>query len=511
MSLLFRIVYAAHANGTHHKLALDALRKLEGPDAEGWRRLFLSTAEAYMTASKLPDTEFKDFKNHVLHVREGFWGGAADKCEEWYQRLVNELAGARWPEAVHAAGILGHYFVDPIHPFHTGQSEAENNIHRAVEWSISRSYDELLAIGEATAPDAGPSVGSGPGWLHDAVVSGAEKGNRYYEALMTHYDFHRGVVDPQAGLDAVAKRFIGELLVFASTGLARVLQRAFAESGAKPPEVTLAVETVLASLRVPVKFVTKKLANAADRRAVEAMYDELLATGKVDKTLGEDERTVRTLYAAEVAKPAEAHRGKRRDVPMVEPEPSPKPAVPRVTRVRYEAAFPPAAAYRLPEATVEAPASTASASHSDAMRHPRAYLSLTDDIERAPSIGPRTAERLQAIGLRTVQDLLAAEPAAVADGLGVRGIDATVITTWQQQARLVLEVPGLRGTHAQLLVGAGFADRTGIVGADTRDLGARVLAFAATLEGRRILRDRDPPTMESIKSWVDTARQAVAA
>jgi hypothetical protein len=145
------------------------------------------------------------------------------------------------------------------------------------------------------------------------------------------------------------------------------------------------------------------------------------------------------------------------------------------------------------------------------MRHPRAYLSLTDDIERAPSIGPRTAERLQAIGLRTVQDLLAAEPAAVADGLGVRGLDATVITTWQQQARLVLEVPGLRGTHAQLLVGAGFADRTGIVGADTRDLGARVLAFAATLEGRRILRDRDPPTMESIKSWVDTARQAVAA
>lgn len=32
MSLLFRIVYAAHANGTHHKLALDALQHMEGPE-----------------------------------------------------------------------------------------------------------------------------------------------------------------------------------------------------------------------------------------------------------------------------------------------------------------------------------------------------------------------------------------------------------------------------------------------------------------------------------------------
>ena len=100
MSLLFRIVYAAHANGTHHKLALDALRGLDGPDAEGWRRLFLKHAETYMQGAKAPDDEFKDFQNHVLHVRDGFWGGAADMVEAWYGKLVEALRAGQWSEAV---------------------------------------------------------------------------------------------------------------------------------------------------------------------------------------------------------------------------------------------------------------------------------------------------------------------------------------------------------------------------------------------------------------------------
>ncbi len=54
MSLLFRIVYAAHANGTHHKLALDAMRHLQCADAEGWRRLFLQNAKVYMEGAKAP-------------------------------------------------------------------------------------------------------------------------------------------------------------------------------------------------------------------------------------------------------------------------------------------------------------------------------------------------------------------------------------------------------------------------------------------------------------------------
>ena len=88
MNLLFRIVYAAHANGTHHKLALDALRHLQSMDADLWQRMFLANAAVYLEGSKAPDNEFKDFRNHVLHTRDGFWGGAPEKVRSWYGHLV---------------------------------------------------------------------------------------------------------------------------------------------------------------------------------------------------------------------------------------------------------------------------------------------------------------------------------------------------------------------------------------------------------------------------------------
>ena len=80
MNLLFHIVYAGHASGTHHKMALDALRHLKCMDADLWQRLFLANAKIYLDGSKAPDKEFKDFKNHVLHTRDGYWGGAPDKA-----------------------------------------------------------------------------------------------------------------------------------------------------------------------------------------------------------------------------------------------------------------------------------------------------------------------------------------------------------------------------------------------------------------------------------------------
>jgi hypothetical protein len=129
MHILFRIIYAAHASGTHHKLALDALRQLRCAQAEPWQRLFLDHAGPYLEGSKAPDNhfkDFKDFKNHVLHPRDGFWGGAPDKVRSWYGQLVDGLGQEQWPTAAYAAGVLGHYYTDPLQPFHTGQSEAEN-------------------------------------------------------------------------------------------------------------------------------------------------------------------------------------------------------------------------------------------------------------------------------------------------------------------------------------------------------------------------------------------------
>lgn len=534
MSLALDIIRAAHARGTHHKLALDALDHLSGPDAERWRRLAYRHIAAYLSGAKAPDDEFKDFANHVLHVRAGYWGGAADKVDNWYAHLVKALAGERWSEAAWAAGILSHYYTDPLHPFHTSQSEAENNIHRAVEWSIACAYDELAAQGRREHAQMKPVPGGGPAWLRAFVVEGAEKANEGYEKLIAHYDINRGVVDPPAGLDVVARRMLAELIAYATRSLAAILDRAVAEAGARPPEVALAGDAGKALLRLPRNWLAKRSDFRGERRAVEAMYDELKATGRVEANLPEDERVVREAYAREVEARRLAEREKERSALMAMPSryargyglqrdaaavPPPAPAAAASAASAAAEAFTPAQPAALPSApptpATSPPRPAGEIVHAAFGERdgtlPRIWLQPADDVERAPSIGPRMAERLYALGIKTVADLFASHPEQLAERLGQRQVDDETIVDWQDQARLVCTVPGLRGTHAQLLVGAGYRTRDALAAASEDKLCAAVLSFAISPDGQRILRDGNPPDIERIKGWLASAITAKVA
>jgi hypothetical protein len=530
MNLLFHIVYAAHASGTHHKLALDALRHLACMDADRWQNLFLAHAKLYLEGSKAPDNEFKDFKNHVLHTRDGYWGGAPEKVRSWYNHLVDGLAQQDWPTAVYCAGVLSHYYTDPIHPFHTGQSEAENNIHRAAEWSISKAYDDLRKLGETEFPDIDAELPPGPNWLAQLVCRGAEKANGYYEKLIAHYDIQRGVIDPPAGLDRVARRIVAELIRYASLTYAAVLGRAIGESHSHAPEVSLAAATFAAAVQAPFKMVQRRIADGDERRLVERMYDELLATGTVDKNLSEDDRTVRQLHAEEVLakrppppevskvfpfRPREqvvtrvARRRAAQSAGGAKVVPLPMPA--RVPGRAARQADAPSAAFKASLAERLAAVETAPEVVPAAPAGPRYFLTLDSAVVDGPSIGPRTAQRLEPLGLRTIRDLMRAEPAALAVLLDSRNIEAQTIVDWQDQARLVCTVPGLRGTHAQLLVGAGYRSADALAGAEADKLCADVLAFAASKEGQRVLRNGDPPDIAKIKGWLEAARSVKAA
>ncbi len=87
------------------------------PDAAAWRGLLLHFHDEYLNGAKAPDNEFKDFKNHVLHVRDEDWGGAVEACEEWYRRLMRALREEEWKHAAWSAGVLSHYYVDPCSRF----------------------------------------------------------------------------------------------------------------------------------------------------------------------------------------------------------------------------------------------------------------------------------------------------------------------------------------------------------------------------------------------------------
>jgi hypothetical protein len=301
MGILHRLVVATACPGTHHRLAMDALLLLRCPDADGWRDLFLNYYEPYLRGAKEPDTKFRDFQNHVLHVRENGWGGAIRTAQLWYERLVIALRRQYWSEAVHTAGILGHYIADPMMPLHTAQSEEEGRVHRALEWSVAKSYDELRNI-LVTDQGGFPSLPlhDTPDWLARLLRQGAELANAHYETLLDHYHLERGIADPPLGLDQECKDRLAQMIGFAAAAIARVLEKAFVEAGSCPPMCELVVETVLATVKAPMRWVAQRYDEEEEQDLLEEILEEVRRIGKALESLPDDEKLVRKLHAQQV-------------------------------------------------------------------------------------------------------------------------------------------------------------------------------------------------------------------
>lgn len=136
------------------------------------------------------------------------------------------------------------------------------------------------------------------------------------------------------------------------------------------------------------------------------------------------------------------------------------------------------------------------------------HLDLNSDVEAAPAIGPKTAERLHQVGIRTVADLLSADPESTAEELDAKHIRPKMIANWQHQARLVCQIPELHGYGAQLLVACGFTRPEQIAKYDTNELTTKVLKLCRTKQGQRILRSVNPPSPGRIQRWAQRARDS---
>ncbi len=728
MSLLFRVVFT-NCRSTHHKMAMDALRFLRGPEAEQWTDLFLKHYVVYLDGSKAPDDQFKDFKNHVLHVRDNFWGGAIGAAQKWYDRTVALMRHGDWEEGVFAAGVLSHYFTDPHMPLHTGQSEAEGAVHRAAEWSITKSYHELQNILEV---DHGGyprlEVPAGDDWLAEMIRQGALRANPHYEVFIDHYNLAQGLKEPTLGLDQELKDRTAQCLGFATVGFARVLERALEDAGVRPPLVDISLQGVLTTMALPVHWITSHIIDGAEREQIRAIYNELQVTGKVLKNLPEDEKVVRKLHAAEVLhksmadlnaepirQPGKAYgqgakdryrsnapvtrnlaankprgnakqllqtplsplepldrttssRRRRRkgyapsnsskggevaarlaentippsetedsvamhqtaaeskqdasvdaeddsyvtdtlaslesnallrDIPKrrrpadldaegedrrsennnaseddaprapsrlkqffspiwnklsglrkrpAEAEPTkaddereeaaaprqskshsekPKPRYqemkadrdeeedddprqaesPRVTRLQSP---PPAASEKTQklESLHKEAASKAAPANAPSSRRLRFHLEQDDDVEQAPSIGNKTAERLKSLGVRTVKDLLTANPDSLSSRLKAKHITPQVVRDWQTQADLASRIPELRGHDAQILVGSGISDPREMESLEPEELLELIQPYVSSEEGERNLRGGAAPDLVEVTNWISWAKQA---
>lgn len=278
---------------------MDALQIMQSPDAEDWKNLILKHHTSLLKGAKAPDKDFKDFQNHVLHVQEGEWGGARNAAMEWYGKAVEALRREKWSDAIYALGVMTHYYADPIQPFHTGQTEEEGTMHRALEWSIAKSRDTIKAMIDARGY---PRVEGGreTGFVADMVLAGAKYSNPHYQTFIDHYDLDRGVVDPQSGLDQTLLDILADLISYATAGVANLFDRAFEEAAVSPPQVDLDMAGYFAALDIPIRRLTKRISDRNDRKTVEAMYDEYLETGKVIKTLPDDDAAIRKQHAKQV-------------------------------------------------------------------------------------------------------------------------------------------------------------------------------------------------------------------
>ena len=674
MTLLELVIIAHRCRSTHHFIAIDALSLLKGKDAELWHDLVLRYHTSLLKGAKAPDKEFRDFHNHVLHVEEGEWGGARDAAMEWYGKAVAALRNHKWSDAVYALGVMTHYYADPIQPFHTAQTEEEGAIHRAVEWSIAKSRDTIKAMVDARGY---PTVTAGrdTGFVADMVLAGAKFSNPHYQTFIDHYDIDKGVKTPELGLDETMLDILADLVAYATAGIATLFERAFEEAAVKPPKIDLDLPGYLAALDIPIRKLTKRMADTKDRKIVEAMYEELQETGKIIKTLPADDRLIRRLHAKQVLRKSMAEldaqplkRLGTKHVPMKTPprpveyvlklvpvpvggskltataapipapivpdpdvfgEPAPREtaeiaadtkrnviklaaiATPIIETVddtpepidrptpadqvlaeldaksdaeakaqakrdaeakataEAEAAFKAEVeAKRLADEEAKAKAETEAREKAEAeaketaetearekaeaearaeadakakaaaleakekleaeakaaaekaeaseTKNKSTKLSKAERTDRlsedspvvdAPSIGPKTASRLEKVGIVTIGDLLAADVEETATALNVRYITVETLTDWQDQTRLMLEAPGLRVLDSQILVGAGIRSAKDLANASARSVLKAATSFLETPSGSRVLWGSESTVNEGeVKQWIDLAR-----
>ena len=117
------------------------------------------------------------------------------------------------------------------------------------------------------------------------------------------------------------------------------------------------------------------------------------------------------------------------------------------------------------------------------------------------------AERLEAIGIDTVNDLLMGDAASIAEQLDHRRIDEETVLQWQQQATLVCRIPMLRGHDAQLLVAAEITTAEEVAVQNPDSLFAIIDPIVHSREGKRIVRGGKLPDLEEITEWIGFAQQ----
>ena len=138
------------------------------------------------------------------------------------------------------------------------------------------------------------------------------------------------------------------------------------------------------------------------------------------------------------------------------------------------------------------------------------YLELASPVVDAPSIGPKMAEKLAAISIETVSDLVSASAEMIASQMDIKYVTAETVADWQKQALMVCRVPNLRGHDSQILVGVGVKTPEELAACDSSTLLAKVVKYASSKSGQRVLRGSPAPDRAEVTEWIHWAQNCRA-
>ncbi len=503
MSFLLSVLRAAHCRSTHHYFAIDSTKYVDTVAGRRLVNVFLKHHERFLAGAKDPDDRFRDFQNHCVHVRTGYWGGAPRLALTWYERMRDYLVHGRYADAAYAAGVMSHYFTDPLQPLHTAQTEREPLVHRAMEWSIRCCYDEILTMWTQDEYRVVFQLGGSEAWLAEAILKGARFANYSYDRLVESYDLERGTKEPTLGLDNAAKTTFASLFGLAITGLARIWERVADEAenvGGKPiPQMPLTFDGVFATLQVPEKWIVKRIQNKREREDVQKVFDEYNRTGKLVENIPDECFVKQQVWQVFQREAVWRNRNESSEVLM-----NTTPPTLLFTDAKNRSGEAP-----LRETIAsghESPQSIVSGNNAPS----RIRLRREDPLVDAPSIGPKTATRFADIGVHHVREFLDEAADSLAVRLDTRWITAKTVSDWQSQARLMCEVPGLLARDTQLLVGAGYRTAAQVRAAVAETMHRAILRFADTTDGKRATRNSSAPDLDTVKAWIKSPPTTIA-
>jgi len=504
MSFLLSVLRAAHCRSTHHYFAIDSTKYVDTAAGKRLVNVLLKHHERFLAGAKDPDDRFRDFQNHCVHVRTGYWGGAPRMALTWYERLRDYLAHGRYSDAAYAAGVMSHYFTDPLQPLHTAQTEREPLVHRAMEWSIRCSYDEILSLWIQDEYRVVFQLGGSEAWLAEAILKGARFANHSYDRLVESYNLEQGSKVPTEGLDANAKTSFASLFGLAITGLARIWERVADEaedaSGKPIQQMSLTFDGLFAALQVPEKLIIKRIQNKHEREEVEKVFEEYQRTGRLVENMPDEcfvKQQVWLVYQREAA------WRNRSQVSEVLPE----------TELQTTPTLSFADAKQRHDETRRVDRDTMADEVQGSVEpnvNPTARIRLhrKDPLVDAPSIGPKTAARFADIGVHHVGEFLDEAADSLSVRLGTRWITSRMVSDWQAQAKLMCELPGLLARDTQLLVGVGYRTTAQVRAAVAETLHRAIVRFADTTEGKRATRNSSVPDLASVTAWMKSSPAA---